>query len=76
MPSPRCVSHMKSVGEYIIIFNEARYKYRKEFNDDAEKVSAALMRLMDLFGIEHPCCRSMILNCDTREDFMARRKAY
>ena len=81
MPSPRCTSHMRSVGEYIPLLKFLRLKFREEMKDKkAEEreanVSARLVEVMDMLEIKHECCRNMILNGDTRFDFIARRDAY
>ena len=78
MPT-RCTSHAISVGEYIEYFRAYRTYYRALYKADPlaeSKVSALIVKEMDRLGIIGPCCRQMVLNVDTREDFYARREAY
>lgn len=79
MPSPRCTSHMTSVNEYRPFVLHCRAYYRNKFDGQPnanEQVAAALVKVMDLIGVDCPCGRNMILNADTRADFMVRRDAY
>jgi DNA-directed RNA polymerase subunit N (RpoN/RPB10) len=76
MPSPRCTSHMLSVGEFVPLIKYMRQYYRVKFDNDEQKVSEALVKIMEWLEIKHECCRNMILNMDTRYDFVSRRDAY
>lgn len=77
--SPRCTVHGYSVNEFRPLILHARAFYRREFAgkpDSEQLVSQAIMRMMDWCHVTCACGRNMILNADTREDFLARRDAY
>jgi hypothetical protein len=79
MASPRCTVHGYSVGEFRLLMIHARGVYRCEFAGDPNCeaiVSEKLMRLMAWCNVNCSCGRNMILNADTRKDFLARRDAY
>lgn len=71
----RCTSHGISVGEHIEYFRAYRTYYRSTGLDEAA-VSALIVKEMERLGIMGSCCRNMILNVDSRDDFYARREAY
>jgi hypothetical protein len=57
----------------------ARAFYRREFAKSPnceEIVSQKLEQMMSWVNVTCPCGRNMILNADTRADFLARRDAY
>ena len=67
MPSPRCTSHMISVGEHQPLINDMRAHYAKKYKNP-EEAAKALARFMDLLGIKYPCCRNYLLARVTLED--------
>lgn len=74
--SPRCPSCGISVGEYTPLFKEARAFYRKKYKGDEKKVSKELEEMCNNYVITGPCCRQMMLNVDTPDDFIARINTY
>jgi hypothetical protein len=65
--------------EFRPLMLHARAFYRREFADraDAETlVSRKLAILMQQAGVTCACGRNMILNMDSREDFLERAKSY
>jgi hypothetical protein len=85
MPSPRCTDCMFSVGEFIPFIHHCREHFRKKFIEEVKPqnesdieplVAKKLVEVMELCNIKCEAARSMILNVDTRDDFVARRDKY
>ena len=77
MPFPcQCPDHALSIGEYTRRFLWYRAYYRDIYNGDEDVVAAELVNMCESFNITGPCCRNMLLNVETTENFIHRRNTY